>query len=208
MSIICSFGLFSLLIEKKEIDSASVPQALCVEDPSASTSYLELLPVLLVQVGGPRRHRDPPFPRRGNDHLAEYRDGVATWLAVAVRRGRTHEDEQCHEGGHSGGPEAPGPNATVLEVAQAGVGEEGAQVEGKVEVEEEGVFGVGFFGVVLVELVRPKRSNGGLVAPVPQGNHVDDKVKQPDFQIGVRTTRSPLITTTRGLDQEQVRSHG
>ena len=151
-----------------------------------ATGGIRLL-VALVQAdhSGGRRAR-LPFPGRGDGDLANPPDRVPSGLEIAIPERPAEEKQERGGGGGGGGPEAERPAALVLEVAEEGVGEERAEVEGEVEVAEEGDLGVRLGGVVLVELVGAQGGDVGLVPAVAEGDHVQRDVEDPQLLAGVR----------------------
>ena len=147
-----------------------------VENLSAAIDG-RLLPTILEQVFPTRRHLDLQLLGRCGDDLAKSRKRVPTRLEVAVPKCPDEEQHQCHKRGARGCPEPECPQPLILKVAQDGVGEERAEVQGQVEVAEEGDFGPSFSEVLLIELVRAEGANVWLIASISQGNQVDCKVK-------------------------------
>ena len=76
--------------------------------------------------------------------------------------------------------------AGILKIDKNGVGEEGTEIESKVEVREEGTLGVGVFRNGVIKLVGTKCGKCGLMAAIAKSNHVDREVEDcyADFRCG------------------------
>lgn len=123
---------------------------------------------------------------------------------MAVPRGSGEEQEEGGDGGGGGDPESESPHALVLEEPQNGVGEEGAEVQGEVEVAEEGDLGVALFRVLFVELVGAEGGNVGLIAAIAESCEVNREVEKGNFGFGMGSAGRLQIAAAFGSDQEQV----
>nr|GMD65183.1 Os03g0823550 [Ipomoea batatas]GMD71740.1 Os03g0823550 [Ipomoea batatas] len=113
-------------------------------------------------------HLHLPFPSSRHDHLAKPGQRVPFGREMPIPRCPNEEQNQSRERGGGGGPKPQRPHGLVFEVDQNRVGKQRPEIQGQVEVAEEGHLGVALLRVILVELVGPERRHVGLVPAVPQ----------------------------------------
>nr|GLL40806.1 unknown [Ipomoea trifida] len=108
------------------------------------------------------RHLHLPLPSSRHDHLAKPGQRVPFGREMPIPRCPNEEQNQSRERGGGGGPKPQRPHGLVFEVDQNRVGKQRAEIQGQVEVAEEGHLRVALLRVILVELVGPERRHVGL----------------------------------------------
>nr|GMD62508.1 Os04g0597816 [Ipomoea batatas] len=122
-------------------------------------------------------HLHLPLPSSRHHHLAKPGQRVPFGREMAVPGRPNEEQHQSREGRGGGGPKPQRPHGLVFEVDQNRVGKQRPEIQGQVEVAEEGHLRVALLRVILVELVGPERRH------VSCSNYMTSKVESGQWKV-------------------------